>query len=116
MGGIIRQIGGVAMSINGMTNHVHLLVRMPTAHSIADIARLVKTNSTRWVHERSTDRRSFAWQTGYGAFTVSESGIVAGQNYISSQREHHKRRSFQEESRMFLQKDKIAMDERYLWD
>lgn len=116
IGGIIRRIGGVALSVDGTTDHVHLLVRVPTTHSIADIARLVKTNSSRWVHERWPDHGHFAWQTGYGAFTVSESGMLAVQNYISSQREHHKSRSFQEEFLMFLRKNRIAVDERYLWD
>jgi REP element-mobilizing transposase RayT len=52
MGGIIRELGGVAFCINGMDDHIHLLVRMPSTHSVADLARLVKTNSSRWVHER----------------------------------------------------------------
>jgi Transposase IS200 like len=78
LGGIVREIGGVALCINGMADHVHLLVRMPSTHSMADLARLVKTNSSRWVHERWPQRKSFGWQTGYGAFSVSESGQNAG--------------------------------------
>ena len=76
-GGIIRQIGGKALIINGTADHVHLLVRVPTTHSIADIARVIKANSSRWVHEKWPEQTGFGWQTGYGAFSVSESGASA---------------------------------------
>jgi putative transposase len=114
LGGIIRETGGVALCINGMPDHVHLLIRMPTTHSVADVARLINTNSSRWVHERWPQSKSFAWQAGYGAFSVSESGHndVA---YILHQREHHEKRSFKEEIVAFLRKNHIAVDERYLW-
>jgi len=115
LGGIIRELGGVALSINGTPDHVHLLVRMPANQSVADVARLIKTNSSRWVHERWPEHRQFAWQTGYGAFTVSESSADAVREYISNQRAHHRKRSFQEEFLTFLRKNKITVDERYLW-
>jgi putative transposase len=115
MGGIVRQIGGVAMSINGMADHIHLLIRMPPTHSVSDVARLIKTNSSRWVHERWPQYKEFAWQTGYGAFSVSESGVDAVQGYIARQQQHHAKRSFQNEFVAFLQKNNIAVDERYLW-
>ena len=115
LGGIIRELGGVALSINGTPDHVHILVRVPATHSIADLACVMKTNSSRWVHERWSERRGFAWQTGYGAFSVNESGMDAVRDYISRQAEHHKKRSFQEEFLSFLRKNKIAIDERYLW-
>jgi putative transposase len=115
LGGIIREIGGVAQAINGAPDHVHILVRVPATHSIANLACVIKTNSSRWIHERWPDRHGFAWQTGYGAFSVSESGINAVRDYIAHQREHHKKRSFQEGFLTFLRKNKIAIDERYLW-
>lgn len=89
---------------------------MPANHSVAEVARLIKTNSSRWVHERWPEQRGFAWQTGYGAFPVSESGVAAVRDYISSQQEQHKARSFQEEFLVFLKKNGITVDERYLWD
>ena len=116
LGGIIREIGGAALSINGTSDHVHLLVRLPADESVADVARVIKTNSSRWIHERWPERREFAWQTGYGAFTVSESSVSRVRRYIASQPEHHKRRSFREEFLAFLQKNGISVDERYLWD
>jgi putative transposase len=113
LGSIVRQIGGTALCVNGTRDHVHLLIR--AAHSIADIARLIKTNSSRWVHEGWPEYHLFAWQTGYGAFTVSESGVAAVRAYISKQQEHHRVRSFQEEFLVFLKKNGISVDERYLW-
>ena len=101
LGGIIREIGGVALCVNGMADHVHLLVRMPATHSVADVARLIKTNSSRWVHQRWPQLKNFAWQAGYGAFSVSESGIDAVRAYIEKQQQHHTKRSFQKNSLCF---------------
>jgi putative transposase len=116
LGGIVRQIGGTALCVNGTRDHVHLLVRVSANRSVADVARLIKTNSSRWVHGRWPEQRCVGWQTGYGAFTVSESGVAAVRAYISKQQEHHRVRSFQEEFLVFLKKNGITVDERYLWD
>lgn len=115
LGGIIREIGGEALCVNGIPNHVHILARMPARHSTADVARLIKTNSSRWVHERWPQFKNFSWQTGYGAFSVSESGQAAVREYILHQKEHHCKRSYQEEFRLFLKKNGITVDEQYLW-
>jgi putative transposase len=115
LGGIVRQIGGTALCVNGTCDHVHLLVRVSANRSVADVARLIKTNSSKWIHEKWPEHHLFAWQTGYGAFTVSESGAPAVRDYISNQQEHHRARSFQEEFMAFLKKNGIAVDERYLW-
>jgi hypothetical protein len=87
----------------------------PLSASVADVARLVKTNSSKWVHERWPEQHRFGWQTGYGAFTVSESGVSSVREYISNQQEHHRKGSFQEEFLAFLTKNGITVDERYLW-
>ena len=114
LGGIVREIGGVALCVNGMPDHVHLLARMPSTRSVADVARLIKTNSSRWAHEKWPKCRNFGWQAGYGAFSVSESGQQAVREYILHQKEHHAKRSFQEEFLLFLKKNHIAVDERYI--
>jgi REP element-mobilizing transposase RayT len=113
LGGIIREMHGTALIINGTADHVHMLVRIRPSHSAAEIARVVKTNSSRWVHEKYNLR--FAWQTGYGAFSVSESSVAAVSRYIATQEEHHKKLTFQEEYVAFLKKNKIPYDERYIW-
>ncbi len=115
LGGIMREIGGIALCINGMPDHVHLLVRMPSTQSVADVARLVKTNSSRWVHERWPEYECFAWQAGYGAFSVSESVVDSVRRYISDQRQHHAKRTFQEEFVVFLRRNHITIDEEHLW-
>jgi putative transposase len=115
LGGIIREIGGVALCINGMPDHVHILVRMPSTHSVADVARLIKTNSSRWAHDRWPQFKNFAWQTGYGAFSVSESAQNGVREYIMNQRQHHASRSFQQELIAFLKKNHLVVDEKYLW-
>lgn len=95
MGGIVREVNGVALLINGTADHVHLLIRLPATVAIADALRTIKTNSSRCVHERWLARSDFAWQIGYGAFSVSQSNAEAMLQYITSQEEHHRRVSFQ---------------------
>ncbi len=95
LGGIIREMGGTALIINGMADHVHMLVRIRPAQSTAEIVRVVKANSCRWVHEKW--KLSFAWQSGYGAFSVSESNVPAVSRYIADQEKHHEKKTFQEE-------------------
>jgi REP-associated tyrosine transposase len=113
LGGIVRELHATALIINGACDHVHMLVRIRPAHSIAEIARVIKTNSSKWMHDKG---HKFAWQSGYGAFSVSESNIPAVTRYIATQNEHHKKRSFQEEFVAFLKKNNVAYDERYIWD
>ncbi len=114
LGGIIREMDGTALIINGTADHVHMLVRARPTHSPAEIARVVKSNSSRWVHEKLDPE--FAWQTGYGVFSVSESNVAAVTKYIAEQEEHHQKHSFQEEFVAFLKKNNVACDERYIWD
>ena len=114
LGGIIRELGGTALIVNGTADHVHILMRIRPAQAVAEVMRVVKANSSRWARQQWQVR--FAWQTGYGSFTVSESNVPAVSRYIADQEEHHKKRSFQEEFVAFLKKNKIAYDERYIWD
>jgi len=104
---------GTALIINGTSDHVHMLIRIRPVQAAAEIARVVKTNSSRWVSEKWNV--PFAWQTGYGAFSVSESNVPDVSRYIATQQEHHKKLTFQEEYLAFLKKNKIAYDERYIW-
>jgi REP element-mobilizing transposase RayT len=92
-----------------------MLVSVSTSESVAELMRVVKANSSRWVPEQFPDHRRFGWQAGYAAFPVSWSGSADVTEYIAGQQEHHRRVSFQEEFRTFLQKHGIAYDERDLW-
>src|SRR5947208_16558528 len=106
LGGIVREMRGTALIINCTADHVHMLVRTRPAQAPAELAGVVKTNSSRWVREKWSP--NFEWQTGYGVFSVSESNVAAVTKYIASQEEHHKKHSFQDEFLAFLKKNGIA--------
>ena len=106
LGGIVREMHGTALIISGTADHVHMLVRTRPARAPAELACVVKTNSSRWVREKWSP--NFGWQTGYGVFSVSESNVAAVMKYIASQEEHHKKHSFQDEFLAFLKKNGIA--------
>ena len=116
LGGILRNDGGTLFAAGGMPDHVHLLADIGKRHSIADAVRDMKANSSKWIHETVPELRAFAWQTGYGAFTVSYSNVDAVKAYIANQAEHHRRRSFQEEFVDFLQRHGVTYNEQYLWE
>jgi REP element-mobilizing transposase RayT len=100
--GILRKIDAEPLAIGGISDHVHLLVRLPPALAVADAMRLVKTNSSKWLHETLPGHGDFSWQTGYAAFTVSASAIPDVVAYIDNQEEHHRTRTFDEEFEAFL--------------
>jgi putative transposase len=114
IGGIVREVHGIALIVNGVPDHVHMLVRVRPAHSAAEIVCKVKANSSRWVREKYS--AAFGWQTGYGVFSVSESNAAEVTEYIAAQEEHHRTRSFQEEYVAFLKKNHVEYDPRYIWD
>lgn len=116
IGGIIRELDAKALAIGGTVDHVHMLIRLPPKLSASELMRVVKTNSSRWVHESGTTRTSFAWQTGYGVFSVSESNREAVIRYIAGQKEHHRSMSFEEEYLAFLNRHGIEYDERFVTD
>ena len=116
MGGIVRECKGVALTVNGIADHVHLLLRLPPTISLAEIMRVLKTNSSRWVHEKWPLHSAFGWQAGYGAFSVSQSNVSAVLHYITNQEEHHRKVSFQEEFIAYLRRHGIEYDERYIWE
>ena len=116
MGGIVRELHGSAIIINGPTDHVHMLCALPATAALADVMRVVKANSSKWMHETFPSRASFAWQTGYGGFSVSESNAPQVEEYIANQEEHHRRVTFQEEFMVFLKRHGIEYDQRYVWE
>ena len=114
LGGILRGLGGVAESIGGATDHVHVLASLKATHCLADIMRELKSGSSHWVHE-TIGIGMFGWQDGYGAFTVGRSEVDWIKQYIRQQKEHHRRKSFQEEYLELLRQSGIDFDERYVW-
>jgi REP-associated tyrosine transposase len=113
--GIVDESGGKVLSLNAMPDHLHMLWELPPANSLSDSMRVLKTNSSRWVHETWGPKKSFAWQTGYAAFSVSRSNVSAVANYVERQESHHRKRTFQEELVGLLVKHGIDYDPRYVF-
>jgi REP element-mobilizing transposase RayT len=116
IGAIVRAHNSRLIAAGGMPDHVHLLVSFGRELAVADAVRLVKSNSSKWLHESNPDLYQFAWQAGYGAFAVSYSHVERVRGYILRQEEHHRGRTYQEEFRALLRKHRIEYDERYIWD
>jgi REP-associated tyrosine transposase len=116
IGGIMNNKKAKLIAAGGVFDHIHLYASMPSTISIADFVNAVKSNSSRWVHESYSRLRNFAWQEGYGAFSVSKSEEGRVVRYISTQEDHHRKRTFKQELIGLLEKHGIAYDERYIWD
>lgn len=112
--GILNNLQCPSLQTGGTADHVHVLFTLARTMTVSDVVEEVKTSSSKWM--KAQGAAGFAWQAGYGAFSVSESQIPAVARYIQQQEEHHRRLSFQEEFRRFLEKYRVAYDERYVWD
>jgi len=115
LGGIVRELGGKLFNVNGVEDHLHLLMAIRPTMSIAEIVGKVKGSSSKWLHDNFPERRSFAWQRGYGAFSVSESQVARVSAYIDRQKLHHRKAPFRDEFLRLLQSHRISQDEKYLW-
>ena len=115
LGGTIRSHGGHLLRANTVEDHVHLLIDLPSTLSIAELVGKIKGSSSKWIHDTWQSRKTFGWQKGYGAFSVSQSNVPAVVRYIDAQEEHHRRRSFEEEFLNLLKRHRIEYDERFLW-
>jgi REP element-mobilizing transposase RayT len=116
MGDTIQRCEGVPFLINGTADHVHLLSSMPRTISLSKYIEEIKRNSSRWIKTKDRHYEKFAWQSGYGAFSVSSSRKDSVVHYIAGQKEHHRTITFKEEFIAFLEKYNIEYDEKYLWD
>ena len=116
MGGIAKRNGIVPKCIGGVADHAHLLLALPTTMAIAKAVQLIKAGSSGWIRESFPNLRNFAWQQGYGAFSVGISQIPETVHYIEQQFEHHRTRTFKEEYLSFLKRHGGNLDEKYLWD
>jgi REP element-mobilizing transposase RayT len=114
LGGCVRTLGGVPETVGGVEDHVHLLIGLKAMHRLADVLRDIKQQSSEWVHWEIGESR-FAWQEGYGGFTVSVSHRERLREYIANQEEHHEKVSFQDEYIRLLEKHGIEFKKEYLW-
>lgn len=116
MGGIIKNEGGILLEIGGISDHVHLLLKLKPVHSVSDIMRKVKGGSSKWINEQHKTNERFSWQDGYGAFSVSESQVNHVVQYIKTQAQHHQKLSFQDEFVLLLKRHGVTYEEKYLWN
>ena len=116
LGGIARENQMKALGIGGIENHVHLLLGVPASLALSKGIQLLKGGSSGWIKETFPGMRGFGWQDGYAAFTVSQSNILEVQEYIRSQREHHRVKTFEEEYRAFLERHQVRYEEAYVFD
>jgi REP element-mobilizing transposase RayT len=115
VGGTIRGLGGISLAIGGIEDHIHLLAKLRPDKALSELLRDLKSNSSGWMHDVFPDAKDFAWQHGYGAFTVSASQVRAVSRYIADQERHHRNRSFRDEFVEILRIHEIEFDEKYLW-
>jgi REP element-mobilizing transposase RayT len=116
LGGVSKQLDCLPVIIGGVEDHVHILARHARTISQADWVKELKRVSSIWIKERDPSLRDFAWQSGYGVFSVSTSNLETVERYIANQEEHHRKTTFQDEYRAFLRRHGITWDEQYVWD
>ncbi|MCA9213271.1 MAG: transposase [Planctomycetales bacterium] len=112
----VKDSGCVSASVGGHVDHVHLLVGLSRTITIAKLVENIKTETSKWTKNAIFSAQRFAWQSGYGAFSVSHSLRSTVDSYIGSQDKHHQTLSFKEEYRRICAKHEIEIDERYVWD
>ncbi|MCP4644543.1 MAG: IS200/IS605 family transposase [bacterium] len=115
MGGIVRENQWLPLCVGGTADHAHILLLLPTKVAVADAIQRIKGVSSKWLSDTMPGLEQFAWQQGYGAFSVSISHKDDTVAYIERQDEHHRTRTFKEEYLEFLRKHEIEWDERYVW-
>ena len=116
-GTILRDnVDSPAVVINGVEDHLHALIQLSRKFAIMKVLQEMKVETSKWLKQQPGVGHEFAWQGGYGAFSVSESNVEQVVRYIRNQEEHHKRMTFQDEFRELCRRHGLEVDERYVWD
>lgn len=116
MATVLKNLGCHPLLINSVEDHIHILFELARTIAVSKAVEDIKKSSSKWIKGQGAEFRNFAWQSGYGAFAVSESNVEIVGQYVANQREHHRTKTFQEEYRLFLERHQIDFDERYVWD
>lgn len=116
LAGVCRNQDSEAFRVGGTADHVHIACSLPRTDSVSRLVQEIKASSSSWMKTIDGGHRRFAWQAGYGAFSVGQSQLPALVRYIDGQGEHHRVKTFQEEFTEFLQRYRVASDERYVWE
>ncbi|MDM8522030.1 transposase [Desulfococcaceae bacterium HSG8] len=115
-GSVLKAHDSIPVIVGGTADHIHILCTFPRTITVSKLIGETKRGSSKWVKKKGRTLSAFQWQSGYGAFSVSHSNVPEVRKYIATQEEHHKKRSFQDEFRIFLKKHGVQFDERYVWD
>jgi len=115
MVGILDNLKSPSLQTGGVDDHIHILCVLGRTISQANLVEEVKKSSSKWMKAEG-GVPNFSWQAGYGAFSIGESQVDTVIRYIRNQEEHHGKVTYQEEYRRFLERYKVAYDERYVWD
>ncbi len=113
---VLGNLGCHVVSINSVEDHVYILFELARTVAVSKVVEDAKKSSSKWLKTQSGVPEDFAWQSGYGVFSVSASNVPAVQDYVRSQGEHHRRHSFQDELRARMVKHGIEYEERYVWE
>ncbi|MEO7177080.1 MAG: IS200/IS605 family transposase [Saprospiraceae bacterium] len=116
IGGICRQLECIPLRVGGQSNHIHILCLLAKKIALVKLLEDIKRSSSKWIKTKGAQYSNFGWQDGYAAFSVSPSEIEHVIKYISNQDEHHKKRTFEEECRVFFERNSMKYDERFVWD
>jgi len=116
MGGVVRDMKGSALIVNGVEDHVHVLATLPATLSVSDFMRELKAVSSLWARDHLSVGGQFGWQTGYAAFSVSKSISETVRQYIARQGEHHRNKTFEEEYLAYLKAHEIEYDPRFVFE
>lgn len=113
--GIVQNNNHKMLQINGMPDHIHLLIGLRPSQSLSDLMKQVKGDSSEWINKKGFTRNRFSWQAGYGAFSYAKSQLPNLIRYIQNQEEHHRKKTFTEEYLDFLKAFEMEYDERYVF-
>ncbi len=113
---VFRECKSPSLLINGTADHIHALFALHRTWAVADVVEEVKKRSSKWIKTKDAEFENFAWQAGYGAFSIGQSNVPVVKKYIANQKAHHQKRKFKDEFRGLLGKYEIEYDERYVWD
>jgi putative transposase len=116
LGGILANLDCQPIIVGGVEDHVHTLFALSRTNTAAEVLKEVKRSSSLWIKTKSPGLGDFAWQNGYGIFSIGFSQIETVRAYINNQEEHHRNMTFQDEFRAFLKRYEVEFDERYVWD
>ncbi len=116
IGGIIRGMKGHIIEVGGVADHVHILANLSPTIAVSDAIRTIKANSSKWIHDEKLLSAAFAWQKGYGAFSVSYSQVPKVQKYVQNQEAHHRKLSFAEEYMELLTRHGIDFKREFLFE